>query len=181
MRYLLFVSILLCLLTACSSSKTIVLKGNVAPIPFWTLKLMDTVARNDFRLILSTPKFNITGIYIAKQINGKWTGAIMNEFGVIALNFVSAPNESKVMNVISFLDKWYIKKVMASDIQFIMEIDNPVYPAGILSNRTINLDTLTVRYKKAKELQRFPDGEIKYKNLKYALTYSLRKIYETER
>jgi len=40
---------------------------------------------------------------------------------------------------------------------------------------------LIVNYKNKKELQRLPDGEIKHKNHKYALTYSLKRIYETER
>ena len=180
MRYLLFVSLLFCFATSCSSAKKIATKTTVAEIPFWTSE-MDTAGRNDFRIVLSTPKFSITGIYVAKKINGKWTGTIINEFGIKALDFVSTPQKSNVQNVISFLDKWYIKKVIASDIQFIMEIDNSDYKTGVLSKRSFMKDILTVKYKNKKELQRLPDGEIKYKNHKYALTYSLRKIYETER
>jgi len=132
-------------------------------------------------MVLSSSKANISGILIIKKINGQWRGSIINEFGIKALDFTSAPKKNNLQNVMPFLDKWYIKKALASDIQFMMEIDNPDYNMGIQSNRYFISDTLIVNYKNKKELQRLPDGEIKYKNHKYALTYSLKKIYETER
>jgi len=155
--------------------------GEASAIPFWTPELMDSVKRNDFRMLFSTPKATITGICIVKQMDGEWKGTIINEFGLKVCDFVSTPKRCTLMNVIPFLDKWHVKKVIASDIQFIMEIDNFAYNIGVQSNRTFIQDTLTVTYKKEKELQRFPDGEIKYKNHKRELTYSFKKIYETER
>ena len=181
MRYLLFVSSLFCLFISCSSTKQIVSKTEDSIIPFWTTELLDNVKRNDFRMILSSSKTNISGIYVVKQVNREWRGSIINEFGIKALDFISTSKESNLQNVIPFLNKWYIKKVIASDIQFIMEIDNPDYSKGIQSQRYFISDTLTVNFRNKKELQRLPDGEIKYKNHKYALTYSLKKIYETER
>jgi len=97
------------------------------------------------------------------------------------LDFVSTPKSCTLVNVIPFLDKKYIKKVIASDIQFIMEIDSPTYAIGNQSSRFFIQDTLVITYKKEKELQRFPDGGIKYKNHKRELTYSFKKIYETDR
>jgi len=181
MRYLLFVSSLFCLLASCSSAKQIALKTNDSIFPFWTIELMDATKRNDYRMILSSSKANISGIYVAKQVNGQWNGSIINEFGIKAFDFISTSKKCELMNVISFLDKGYIKKVIASDIQFIMEIDNPDYNPGIQSKRELISDTLTVNFRNKKELKRLPDGEIKYKNHRYALTYSLKKIYETER
>ena len=178
MRYLLFGSLFCCLFTACSSSKKMVAEEKNAAIPFWTSNLMDSAKKNDFRMLFSTPQANITGIWIVKQVNGEWRGTIINEFGLKVLDFVSSSKKCKLVNVIKFLDKWYIKKVIASDIQFIMEIDNPNYIKGIQANREFVQDTLVVRYKKEKELQRLPDGEIKYYNRKRMLTYSLKKINE---
>jgi len=155
--------------------------GEASAIPFWTPELIDSVKRNDFRMVLSTPKATITGIYIVKQMDGEWKGTIINEFGLKVLDFVSTPKSCTLVNVIPFLDKKYIKKVIASDIQFIMEIDSPTYAIGNQSSRFFIQDTLVITYKKEKELQRFPDGGIKYKNHKRELTYSFKKIYETDR
>jgi hypothetical protein len=145
-------------------------------IPFWTPELMDSVEKNDFRMLFSTPKADITAICIVKQMDGAWKGTIINEFGLKVLDFVSTPQSCKLVNVIPFLDKWYIRKTVASDIQFMMEIDNPSYGIGAQSNRFFIQDTLVVTYKKEKDLRRFPDGEILYKNYKRELTYSLKKI-----
>ena len=179
MRYLLFVSLSFGLLTACFSHRKMA-SGEIAAIPFWTPEWLDSVKKNDFRLLFSTPNADITGIYIVKQVNGEWKGTIINEFGLKVLDFASNPKKCTLMNVISFLDKWYIKKVVASDIQFIMEIDNPIYTIGIQANRQWAGDTLVVNYKKEKELRRLPDGVIQYTNHKRELSYSLKKIYETE-
>jgi hypothetical protein len=180
MKYLLFISLFFCVTAACSSSKEIA-SSEKAVIPFWTPELMDSIKRNDFRITFSTPKANITGIYIAKRMNEEWRGSIINEFGLKVLDFVSTPKKCRLVNVVTFLDKWYIKKEVASDIQFIMEVDNPRYNIGIQTSRYWRQDTLVVKYKTEKELQRFPDGEIKYINHKRGLTYLFKKIYETER
>ena len=180
MRSSIFVSLFLCLFAACSSSQKMT-SGEASVVPFWTPELMDSVKKNDFRMLFSTPKASITAICIVKQVDGAWKGTIINEFGLKVLDFVSTPKRCNLVNVVPFLDKWYIKKVMASDIQFIMEIDNPTYGIGVQSNRYFIQDTMVVTYKKEKELRRFPDGAVQYKNYKRGLTYSLKKIYETER
>jgi myo-inositol-hexaphosphate 3-phosphohydrolase len=177
MRYLIFVSLFVGFIAACSSSKKMA-SDKAVSIPFWMPELMDSAQKNDFRMTFSTPQTDITGIYIVKQINGKWRGTIINEFGLKVLDFVSSTEECKLLNVISFLDKWYIKKEMASDIRFMMEIDNENYKIGVAADRQMVGDTLVVRYKKDKELQRLPDGTIKYTNHKRGLTYYLRKISE---
>jgi hypothetical protein len=145
-------------------------------ISFWRTEIRDTIQKNEYRLIFSTPKTNISSICIVKQSNGLWKGTIINEFGVKVFDFVSTPQKCELMNVISFLDKWYVKRVIASDIQFIMEIDNPKYEEGIKSVRVSAQDTLSVIYKNRKELKRLPDGKIIYKNKKRAINYTLIRI-----
>jgi hypothetical protein len=148
-------------------------------VPFWTPEMLDSVKKNEFRLLFSSEKAEITGILVVKNINNVWRGAIINEFGIKVFDFQTAAKDCKLMNVISFMDKWYIKKEMASDLQFIMEIDNSDYKIGCEANRKLVDDTLVVTYKKEKELQRLPNGEIIYKNHKRNLTYSLKKITAT--
>ena len=175
MRCLIFVSLFFGLLMACSSSKKMA-SGGAESLPFWTAELMDSVKKNDFRLTFTSPKASITGIYIVKRVDGEWKGTLINEFGLKVFDFACSPKKCTLMNVVPFLDKWYIKKVLASDIQFIMSVDNPCYDIGIQSNRQLVGDTLVVSYKKEKELRRLPDGGIQYKNHKRELTYSLKKI-----
>ena len=180
MRYFIFLNFFLCLLTACSPAKEITATGNATNTPFWTSD-RDSTKKNEFRMLFSTPKARITGICIVKQINGKWKGSIINEFGLKVLDFETSANKCILLNVIPFLDKWTIKKVLSSDIQYIMEIDNPDYAVGLQSKKYWVQDTLTATCKKEKELQRYPNGEIRYTNHKHSLTYSFTKIYETER
>ena len=175
MRCLIFVSFFLCLFASCSSSKKIT-SNETSATPFWTAELRDSVQKNNFQITFSTPKATITGICIVKQMNGVWKGTIINEFGVKVLDFVSNAKECKLLNVIHFLNKWYIKKTVAADIQFLMEVDNSDYSIGIQTNRFFVQDTLVVNGKKEKELHRFPDGEVKLINHKRDITYSLRKI-----
>jgi len=175
MRYLIFVSLFVGLLTACSSPKKMA-SGGAESLPFWTAELMDSVKKNDFRITFSSPKATVTGIYIVKQVDGEWKGTLVNEFGLKVFDFACSPKKCTLMNVIPFLNKWYIKKTVAADIQFIISIDNTSYNIGVQSNRQVTGDTLVVNYKKRKELRRFPDGEIQYKNHRQRLTYSLKKI-----
>ena len=168
MRYLLFVNLLI----VCSFPATTVSENP---------ELMQDGKRNDFRIIITTPQAEITGICVVKNVNGEWRGTIMNEFGIKVFDFICTSKKCKLLNVISFIDKWYIKKVVASDIQFIMEIDNPDYKIGAKSDRYWVQDTLTVMYKKEKELKRFPSGEVVCKNNRRAIAYSLKKMNETER
>jgi hypothetical protein len=143
---------------------------------FWTSEIRNPTLKNDFRMLITSPKANITGVFIVKQIDGAWKGTLINEFGLKVFDFVSTPKKYELLNVISFLDKWYIKKVIASDIQFIIDIDNPDYYAGKQAHWMWEQDTLSVNYKNEKELRRLPDGKVEYKNNKRALHYMLTNI-----
>ena len=176
MRCLLFGSLFLCLLTACTPSRNTLQGEQTHPTTFWTSELRDPALKNEFRIVLATPKAEITGIFIVKQINGAWRGTLINEFGLKVFDFVSTSKKCELVNVISFLDKWYIRKVISSDIQYIIEIDNPDYFAEKQAHWTFVQDTLSVNYKNEKELRRFPDGKVEYMNNKRALHYTLINI-----
>jgi hypothetical protein len=197
MRYLLLSSLFFFLFAACTSSKKLVTrKKTTTPIAtfeyvdsnnhqiisvrqhFWTDELLDKTKKNDFRISISTPKANITGIFIVKQIDGKWRGSIINEFGIKVLDFESSAEKCKLMNVISFIDKGYIKKVIASDIQFIMEIDNPNYSLHTKTKKYWSKDIWIVNYKNMKELRRISNDLVEYENVLRKLKYSLVKINE---
>ncbi len=68
---------------------------------------------------LETSKAAITGICIAREDAETITGSMVNEFGISAISFVYNKQKDKVklLNVISFLNKWYIKMVLKNDIK----------------------------------------------------------------
>jgi hypothetical protein len=175
MKYSVLSSVIFLLFFSCSSTKLLVQKEQVQ-IPFWTSELRDNIAKNEYRITISTQKANITGILIAKQVDGKWKGTIINEFGIKVLDYESSSEKCKLFNVITFIDKWYIRKTIASDIQFIMEIDNPNYSLSVKAKKYWFEEYLIVNYNNIKELRRLSVNEIEYKNIKRELTYSLVKI-----
>ena len=50
-------------------------------------------------------------------------GVLFNEFGITALEFTYHPRTGKVdlIEVIPMLDKWYVRRVLKSDLQRVME------------------------------------------------------------
>lgn len=79
---------------------------------------------------IQTPKATISGILLTRDEGETITGSMINEFGVSALDFVySKPKDKvKLMSVISFLDKWYIKRVLCQDINYTLHVmyDMPI-------------------------------------------------------
>ncbi len=69
---------------------------------------------------IETAKAAISGILIAKESESAITGSMVNEFGISAISFVydKMKDKVKLVNVVSFLDKWYIKMVLKNDIRF---------------------------------------------------------------
>ncbi|MDR0206941.1 MAG: hypothetical protein LBI45_06760 [Bacteroidales bacterium] len=175
MRYLVINSIFLLFFASCTLSKPLVSKEKQTPL-FWTQELRDDTQRNDFRITISTPTANITGIFMVKKIEGKWKGSIINEFGIKVLDFETTAKKCKLLNVLSFIDKWYIKNTFASDIQFIMEIDNPNFSFGSKAIKSFTNNILTINYKNKKEFRRFSNEKIEFINLKYSLIYTFTKI-----
>jgi len=126
---------------------------------------------------MSKDNMFISGIWIVKRFDNEWRGTIVNEFGLKMCDFICTTKKCKLINVTAVIDKWHIKRTIASDIQFILEIDNPAYKAGQKADRHLINDTLTISYKK-KILQRFVSGEMVMLNKKHNLTYTFKKIEE---
>ncbi len=111
-------------------------------------------------------------------MDGMWKGALINEFGLKMFDFTCTADKCQLINVVAMIDKWYIKKTIAGDVQFMLEIDNPAYKIGKKLNRYWNNDTLTVAYKKDKEFCRLPTNELIMNNKKRNITYSLKRMEE---
>ena len=174
MKYLLFVSFALCLVAGCSL-KTLPVSSYKPYIQFWQPLLRDSVQKNTYRIVFSTEKMSISGIWIMKYMDNSWRGTMVNEFGMKMFDFICTPCACELKNVVAMMDKWYIKKTIAEDLLFILEIDHP--KCKIKKNSALSNDTLTISYKK-KTLQRFANDEMVMHNKKRNLRYSFKKIDE---
>lgn len=66
----------------------------------------------------------ISGILLVNESDEYINGSMINEFGVSAIDFSYSKEKQKVklLNVISFLNKWYIKQVLKNDIKFCLHV-----------------------------------------------------------
>lgn len=69
-------------------------------------------------------KGHLSGILITKDDDERITGTMINEFGITALSFIYEKKSQKIKleDVIGFLDKWYIKRVLKGDIRHCLHI-----------------------------------------------------------
>jgi len=177
MRFLPFVSLALFLITSCSPKVALIGNQNSETI-FWQPQLRDSVLINKYRMAMSRDKVNISGIWIVKLMEDSWRGALINEFGLKLFDFSCNADDCQLINVVKMMDKWYIKKTIAGDIQFLLEIDNPKFKPGKYAERRIRNDILSISYKKEKMLLQYTTGEIIMYNRKHKLKYSFKKIEE---
>ena len=110
-RFLIFISILvLRLLPASAQSGTQPSVDSTA--------IADS-SRLTFTALIETPKASISGICLIVQDSDSIKGAIVNEFGITALDFVYARKDDKVrlVSAAPMLDKWYMRPVITADIR----------------------------------------------------------------
>ncbi len=65
------------------------------------------------------PKGYVSGVCIMYNDGQDVKGSIFNEFGISAIDFSYniAKDKVKLLNVMSMLNKWYIKKLLKSDLR----------------------------------------------------------------
>ena len=66
----------------------------------------------------------VSGIMICAETEDNINGSMVNEFGISAIDFSYSKKKEKVklINVGSFLNKWYIKQMLKNDINFALHI-----------------------------------------------------------
>ena len=79
-------------------------------------------SRQTFTALIETPKATLSGICLLVQDSDTIKGAIVNEFGITALDFVYTRKEDKVrlVSAAPMLDKWYMRPVIAADIRHLL-------------------------------------------------------------
>lgn len=66
----------------------------------------------------------VSGVLLVSENDENINGSMINEFGVSAIDFSYSKKKQKVklLSVVSFLNKWYIKQVLKNDIKFCIHI-----------------------------------------------------------
>ncbi|MDL2227593.1 hypothetical protein LJC30_01730 [Odoribacter sp. OttesenSCG-928-L07] len=118
MKFLKFANFLLiiCLLCNSCSKKPLLTSTNNCWFPVYGCEKQEVIKFNSefkFRDI------EITGITIIKKNDNNIVGTVMNEFGIKAFDFEIKNGKCKLINVVSYINKWYIKQTIQKDLIFI--------------------------------------------------------------
>lgn len=84
----------------------------------------DAFLTNRCAFEIDMEKGHISGIMITKENDNSIIGSMINEFGVSALSFCydKRKNNLKLQDVVSFLNKWYIKRVLKADLTLCLHV-----------------------------------------------------------
>lgn len=178
----LLICLLLVWMTGCASVAPTVKRTSAArPSDFvvWTADIRSDEQRNSYRVVLKTPDNSITGLCLLKKNGDKWQGTLMNEMGVKAFDFIVTDEKCELLNVISMMNKWYIKKTVAADLYFFFNVDNPKATFQKKTERFEQNDMQVVNYGK-KQISVHPNGTIQLINRRHGLQYELKKMPEID-
>ena len=177
MKYFL-VSSLILLFTGCATTSGVNQTAYAlsASNRLWTEELRDTENINRYQVNIQVRENNITGMCMLRKSDEGWRGTLINEFGVKAFDFIVTPKKCELLNTISMLNKWYIRRTIADDLHFLFEIDNPDVSFQTKTTRTEQDGTLMISMKKNKSIIRSSDNSLTLHNLKRKIVYSLNKL-----
>ena len=83
--------------------------------------------RARYTLGIHTPKATISGLCLLVADSTTVRGSVVNEFGVKAFDLVYVPATRKVrlLYLMPMLDKWYIRKVLGTDLGILLSGEVP--------------------------------------------------------
>ncbi len=124
--------------------------------------LLPLDGRQEYSVAITARGAEITGVCIVKTDAEGSRGAIVNEFGIHALDFMVSADRRKVklLNVIPMMDRWYVRRVVKKDLRTLFNAMADGEQAG---GRTVTVE---------------PDGTVTLTNTRYKLKYSLKKLHE---
>ena len=181
MKYLLF-CILLVFLVGCASMAPTIKRSATAiksDSMVWTQNFRSDSLSNRYRVSLKTPDNTITGICMLKKNGEEWRGALLNEMGVRAFSFIITDEKCELLDVITMMDKWYIKKTIAADLYYLFNVDNPKASFKKQLERFEQDGNLVINNKK-KQILVESDGSVLLMNNRHNLQYELRKMIEID-
>jgi hypothetical protein len=94
---------------------------NNAPRHVDGIGMFDTTVTRKFKTQILFKTTELTGLLVCKQTaGGTIVGSFINEFGVKAFDLTITSRRAKLTNVLTYIDKWYIRKTIASDFHFLL-------------------------------------------------------------
>ncbi len=163
--YLWCISLLL--VFACSVSKPIV---NQQP----KVISLENGKLTRFKTTISFEKGQLTGILAVKQHSDTLTAVFLNEFGIKGFTFHIINNKCKIDNMLGPMDKWYIRKTLASDFKFIFNATKDLTCQTDSSHEVLYL--IKQKAKVIGSLSIAGDSLFVMQNEKRHLNYSLQKL-----
>lgn len=126
----------------------------------------DSITAKEYSLAVNIRGREITGICIINiSADSSIVGTVVNEFGLKAFDFSYSSEKARIFNVMSPLDKWYIRKILRNDFRF------------ILSNMFVNGDVIS---EKRRTMKKLPNGEITIENNRHKISYTFLPLIEIE-
>lgn len=113
--------------------------------------------RAQYTVTIGWKQARITGICIMKSLGGEIVGALVNEFGIRAFDFRYDPRREvlKIENTIGFLDRWYIRKGLRSDLRALFRAADGALPCE----------------RGCRRIDRLDDGSLQLENRRRGLCY----------
>ena len=120
--------------------------------------LLSGEERAQWYFTLERGNMTITGICMARQTENGLVGSVVNEFGIHFFDFTCQNNRVKVRNVFPVMNKWYIRRVLRSDLR-LLAADTALKPG----RRHLTISQ--------------PDS-LSLQNKKYGITYSFERLIQ---
>ena len=174
--------LLLLYLVSCSTVTPVIKRTSSAQLSdflVWTPDFRSEEVKNSYVFKLTTSNNSVTGLFFLKKINDEWIGMLTHEMSVKVFDVVVTGEKCELRNVISMMDKWYIKKTVAADLFFFIQVDNPSAPFFKHLVRFEQNGNQIVNYKK-KQVVVGQDGSVRMVNKRRNLQYELRKMSEID-
>lgn len=113
--------------------------------------------RAQYTVTIGWKQARISGICIMKSLGSEIVGALVNEFGIRAFDFRYDPRRKvlKIENTIGFLDRWYIRKGLRSDLRALFRAADGALPCE----------------RGCRRIDRLDDGSLQLENRRRGLCY----------
>jgi hypothetical protein len=121
---------------------------------------LDKGKTSRYQLSVKVNQAEITGIMLLKYMENEWRGSLINEFGIKMFDFTAANGKCRLQHVLPLIDKWYIRRAIASDFAFLLWGAGQGKPG------------------KGKSLERLSDGAFLLKNDKHHIVYLFQPVEE---
>jgi hypothetical protein len=122
----------------CRNSQTQIPAGHKSGNGFF-----DSLKVIKFKTRITFKDTELSGIIIYKKLNDSTcAGSFINEFGLKGFDFSVANNRTRLGYTFSRLDKWYIRRTLEADINFMLS-EPKLLKACIMNNRSVMAATIT--------------------------------------